>query len=108
MCPRLRPQAPEKFVTIYSVLKIMFQTLWKKNLFPSFYVCLCLLGFFAINNASLSVKLEDLSNSEVKLWKAYYKQDPREISDALPRFIQYHYGLDDATELVPAYMHTLS
>ena len=71
-----------------------------------FYLLLCLIGFCGMN-ISYGMIAEDLAKTEIHVWRAYYKQDTEALKAPLRDFIQSHYAIPDAEELISSYMSAL-
>ncbi len=75
--------------------------------FYSLVSFLCLMGFIKSQNLAYASTPEELANREIKVWEAYYRQDPVALQEHLGRFIELHYKVSSSKDIVPSYMEAL-
>lgn len=71
------------------------------------YLLLLSMGFFIMHSLSHAITPEDLADTEIHVWKAYYGQDPSALKEALKGFIQNHYAVPNSEDLISAYSKVL-
>lgn len=70
---------------------------------------LYLVGYIYMPNILDATRPEQLADSELQVWKAYYEQEPQKIGEALHRFLVLHYNVStiDSKALAPLYGEAL-